>query len=409
MMLDKQKYIIKNNDVVFVNIPYAELANYVKDDKEAIITSLIRFINDNNISFPYKRHFMKNPTYYFNNIAKLDLSLDSKFFKFNNIIPKMGFSLFEKVFDYRFMGKYRYIRDNYDTYQNINILTDYFTEQPRIESIGHGETKSPMQLWQTDKKLLLNKLIEKKQDIDSYNVREIIYDSVVEARMGKIAQYVTLFNFFKAKRILDPSCAWGDRLIAAIAYKCIYYFGVDPNKDLETGHNEIINTFAKSDKDRYQIVYKPFEFIPISKIESKFDFVLSSPAPFEGDFYGNRDGQSTDNYKEFNQWFLSYMLPTCIMSYQALENMGHFAVTLLDRLRPKPYAIVELLLLCILYCCPEFHYKGVIGWEASKGKVVPFWIFQRNKLKYDKYRKEFAKTALENYYFDIFCEIKDKY
>jgi hypothetical protein len=397
-----KKHIISNNNINFINIKYSDIQN---KDKDQIISEIVKFIKENNISFPFKRHFMKEPRFYYDNIFKLDLTLKEKYFRFNNIISKIGIELFEKVFDYRFAGKHRYIRDSYETYQNVNILTDYFTERPRIESKGHAEPQSPMDVWNNNTKDLIKNVINKHQDINSYNVREAIYDSVVEARMGKIAQYVSLFNFFKVKRVLDPSCAWGDRLIAAIAYNVDHYVGVDPNKDLISGHKEIIETFAPVQRSKFDLIYKPFEQVDATKLKGKFDFVLSSPAPFEGDVYGFREGQSTDTFKEFDDWFLGYMLPTCLMSYDALEEKGHFAITVLDRLRPTPYAIVELLLLSILYLCPDFHYRGVIGWEASKS-VVPFWIFQRNKDKYDKYRKEFAKTALENYYSNIFNKIK---
>lgn len=403
-MLGKD-YIKVNNDISHLNIPYSVISEILDNkDLHKTIIEIIEFIKVNKIGFPYKRHFMEKPEYYYNNIFDLDLSLASKEYRFKNIIPKMGFELFEKIFDYRYKGEYLYIRDSYETYEKINILTDFFTEKPRVESKGHGEQQSPMELWHKNKYKIIREVIKKKQDVTCFNLREMIYKLVVEARMGKISQYITLYKFFKAKRILDPSCAWGDRLIAAIAYNADYYLGIDPNTDLVPGHKEIIERFAPVSKNKFEIIYKPFEDVDLKKY--KFDFILSSPAPFEGDYYGNREGQSTENYQTFEDWFTSYMYVTCVNSYNVLDDKGYFLITVLDRLYPKPYAIVELLLLTIIYSCPKMFYRGVIGWEASKGKVVPFWVFQRQEKIDYKDKLKLAGEALKNYYPEIFKKIK---
>ncbi len=402
-MLSKD-HIITNNGITHLNIPYSVIASMQNgSDQHKIVLMIIDLIKHNKIGFPFKRHFMKSPEHYYNNIFSLDLTLESKEFKFRNIIPKMRFELFEKVFSYKYDNKYLYVRDSYETYESINILPDYFTEKPRVESRGHGEQQSPMELWNTNMYKILREVIKRKQDVTSYNLREAIYNMVVEARMSKTSQYVTLYNFFKAKRILDPSCAWGDRLIAAIAYNASYYLGIDPNKDLIPGHKEIIETFASASKEKFQIVYKPFEEV---ELKTTFDFIISSPAPFEGDYYGNREGQSTDTFKNYNDWYVNYMFVTCVNSYKVLEDKGHFLITVLDRLYPKPYAVVELILLSVLYACPKMFYKGVIGWEASKGKVVPFWVFQREEKTEHSNKVKFAKEALQNYYPDIFKRIE---
>jgi hypothetical protein len=330
----------------------------------------------------------------------LKTSFESKNFDFKNIISKLGIDEFRKLFSCKYNNKYIYIPDDETIYNNVNILTDYFTEKPRIESTGHGENLSPMDYWNKNKYEILSNVIKNKQNIDAFTVREYIYEQITEARMGKISNYWTLLNYFKVKRFLDPSCAWGDRLIAAIAYNC-HYTGIDPNRDLIKGHNEIIETFAK-DRHKYELIYEPFENVNLTKT---YDFILSSPAPFEGDFYGNRDGQSTENYKKFDEWFIKYMMATCIGCYNALEYDGHFLITILDRLHPTKYAIVELLLLSIIFKCKDLHYEGVIGWEASRGKIVPFWVFKKYKSHNTNDKITFTGQLLDKYYNNIYKQL----
>lgn len=393
-------YIVTRNGVQYIDLPYQKVEDYIsKNGKDQTIKELSNLAKQ--LGFPYKRHFMSNPMYYFNNLFKIDVTLATKEFRFKNLIPKMGMNQFEKLFDYKYKHKYLYIRDSYDIYTKVNMLTDYFTEEPRIKSTGHGQAISPYEYWQQHTYDVVKEAVDKKQDINAFVLREILYETVYEARMGKISQYYTLLKYFNVKKFLDPSCAWGDRLIAAIAHNCTYY-GIDPNTDLKKGHDEIIATFCpKENVENYKMIYKPIEDVSIKSLPL-FDFILSSPAPFEGDVYGNKVGQSTENYKEFNTWFIKYMYFTCRASYRVLEDKGHFLITILDRLYPKEYAIVELLLLTILFKCKYMFYKGVIGWEGSKGKVIPFWVFQRRNGKKTKRKRTTAGQYLEQLYPDVY-------
>lgn len=395
--------IIINNNTEYINIPFSTIKNVTHNELEDTINYIIDILDKHNFGFPFKKYFMNDPSYYYNNIFNINISLHEGYFKFKNIIPKMGFELFEKIFHYTFDKKYLYIADNQNIYDKVNILTDFFTEKPRIESVGHGENISPFDYWNKYRRNIIKFVINKQQDINAFNLREVIYNSVTEARMGKISQYYTLLHFFKVRKFLDPSCAWGDRLIAAIAYNCDYYLGIDPNIDLKQGHDMILNTFSPTSAHKFSIIYEQFELVNVS---TKFDFILSSPAPFEGDIYGNKNGQSIENYKDFKSWFLNYMFPTCFNSYNVLENNGHFLITILDRLYPHKYAIVELLLLTILYSCDKLFYKGVIAWEASKNKMVPFWVFKRMDECNSLDKKTFSEKALTEYYSDMFSSIK---
>jgi hypothetical protein len=396
-----------DTESLFTSVSSLGLESDLDCESDSNKSELKSVLDLRSLEFPFKRYFMRKPEYYYQNIFKLgDLFVKDRPFDFRNLITKQPLHEFKQMFPYTYNGHYMYIRDDELIYNMVNILTDYYNEKPRVQSIGHGESLSPYDYWQQNKDQIISEL-EKKGKATVYDAREYLYNKMQESRMSKISNYWALLNFFKVKRFLDPSSAWGDRLIAAIAYGC-EYTGIDPNTDLKEGHDAIIKDFALENKDKYKIIYEPFE--NVTSIQNEYyDFVVSSGAPFVGDTYGNREGQSTENYKEFNEWFINYMMATCIGSYNALQYGGHFLTTLLDRLYPTKYAIVELLLLSILYSCRDLYYNGLIGWQASsKYNIVPFWIFKKERRSDDETSKKTKKAEqlLMKHYKDIYELLK---
>lgn len=361
--------------------------------------------NNIDIDFPYKKNFMKSPEYYFNNITTVanDLIIKTdKPYYINNIISKIGMNNFKNMYPYIYkdLNKYVYVSDNANIYEQVNILTDYFTEEPRIKSKGYGEKYSPYEYWQINKEEIIKRLTNQNVKPTILMLRDYIYDAIQDARMGKISVYYNLYKFFDAKNVLDPSMAWFDRGIAFGKWnRGEHYMGVDPNEDLISGHKEAINTLFPEKKDKFTLLYQPFETVDIKKLGRKFDFVISSPAPFIGDVYGNEKGQSTTNYKNFNEWFLKYMFKTIQMAYKVMTINGNIGITILDRPRDN-YAIVELLLLYIDAYLPKLIYKGVVGWEGKRHQIIPYWIFQK-QIKINKTRQEKAINYLHTFYKDV--------
>ena len=127
-------------------------------------------------------------------------------FRINNIMSTNN--IFYKIFKIKYNNNFCYIKEKEDNYEKINVIGDYFTEEPRIKSIGYGETLSPYEYWKTNYKEIIQKLQENKTKLTTYNLREVIYSKITEARQGKPSVYKTLYEFFKAKKVLDPASAW---------------------------------------------------------------------------------------------------------------------------------------------------------------------------------------------------------
>lgn len=290
------------------------------------------------------------------------------------------------------------IRNVKDSYQRINILPDYFTEYARVRDVGANETMSPYEYWIKNEE----RITELGND-DVHLMREIIWkNGPTEPRQGKITNYLSLFEIFNSKYVLDPSAAWGDRLIAALASKSVIaYTGVDPHSQLPVGWKEIVDILGPiSGKKQIKMINQPFEKPKLSQLpfDGYYDTVLISPPPFVGDRYDieNKQQASIGN-KTFEEYVINFLIPYMRRSINALGIGGVLCMTFLDRPR-QDYMITELQLLCLELIDDEcMHYRGVVFWEGDSHSLVPWWIFEKSKRKISKERHEEAMYMLEPY------------
>jgi hypothetical protein len=391
-----------------INIPFDILTNEILSKLNISTNNFVKclsfYINNKEISFPYKKYFIKNIEEYFNNGKKYlqQNNIITQPYKIRNIISTTN--NFFKLFPLQHNSKYIYIKNTNSDYDKLNVLTDFFTEKPRIKSIGHGEKLSPYDYWIQNNEQLTTELLKNKQSLNTVNYRELLYSKLKEARQGRITVSIALFNYFKPRTILDPSSAWGDRLIASIIYDSAYYCGVDPNIDLKKGHDKIINMWGESNK--INMIYKPFETV-ILPDNIFYDLIIMSPPPYFGDIYGNPEGQSTTNYKSFEEWFVHFMVPYVYKASLYLNNNKHLIITILDRPKPEEhkYQIVEPLNLAIQFICKDLFYDGVIGWEGTS--VVPYWIWKKDINKSNSNKINNAQYLLKKFYPDIFNKLKN--
>jgi hypothetical protein len=344
---------------------------------------------------------MSSPIELFENLIKYPIVFDHTKYFIKNIVAK--WDKFFTYFHVTYHGRYIYIPTDPNNYEKINIISDYFTEHARIQSRGYKSIMSVYECWHTESCLhkIVQNAITRYGYLTAFSLRESIYalkNILNEARQGTSTVYISLYNFFKAKKILDPASAWGDRLIAAIAYNAQCYYGIDPNPNLFNGYKEIKKMFLiDENKNNFKMIQSPFE---TAIINETFDFVILSPAPYIGEMYQGKD-QSTNKYPKFIDWFINYMLFTVQKSYDLLELNGHIAITILDR-PAYNYYITELLLLSINVVCPYLNYQGIIGWQGSQGSISPFFIWKKTSHK-NSYS---CKHELKEFYLDIYNAIK---
>jgi 16S rRNA G966 N2-methylase RsmD len=289
-------------------------------------------------------------------------------------------------------------------YHTIDSLTDLYTEEQRMNAYLK-DYDSPLKTWQIRCRNIIDRVLQavlrgnaastttstttptttppphatEAACCDSYQLREAVYCEARECTQFKASLTRAVIQHFGAKRLLDFSAGWGDRLIGAIGANVDRYVGVDPNTELQVGHNRIIQQLAGPlDAAKFSIIYDPFQTAELSAAdrEQGFDLVFTSPPYFSFEIYSHDERQSVSQYRGFMQWMLNFLFVSLHKAWQVLNDLGHLAIHISDT---RGAACCELMNLFIQSELPDSCYKGVIGARAgSKSATRPMWVWQRN-------------------------------
>lgn len=209
--------------------------------KNANIDDIVNNIIEN-CTFPYKKFWMNE-----NDVKIMFERLICYEPLFKQDKYKLNVFSDRYLIPWNFEGKQIVLPIGNDEYDNIDIITDYFSEENRMQAKMMYAEKSPIQAW-NDVKLItkiVNNLIENQKDINMKELREQIYQNIPEATQFKTTLAISFYKKFKANNVLDISAGWGDRLIAAIAHNVNKYLAYDPNKSLKPAHDKIIDMFGQ--------------------------------------------------------------------------------------------------------------------------------------------------------------------
>jgi len=253
-----------------------------------------------NIEYPYYKYFYKLDIKKIKNIVK-------------NFKPNISNKKILNAENYK--NTYFIIIDNYKDNYELNTLTDYFTESVRVKC-KFGNYISPLEYWNRNKYKLT------KITTNLYELRELIFQQTKLCNNFRISVVLTILEKFKCNKYLDISAGWGDRLLGAILHKCKLYCAVDPNEELHTLYQEIINTFVKKDKQKnFILINDGFETAKLPDI--KFDLVFSSPPFFLLEKYSKYKNDSTIKFTSEVQWCEKFLLVSLLKAINHLEKNGH--------------------------------------------------------------------------------------
>ena len=306
--------------------------------------------------FPYKKLIM-DPDDIANKISDI-----------KNNIPKYSTEPYRptaihqklNLIDGKYYGKYIKIITTADLYEKVNVLTDYFNEQSRMKC-SFNYYMEPINYFRVYKKKIMYDLKKNKKEINPHNVREYIYSHIKECNLFKVSTAVFVYDFFKAKHILDFSSGWGDRLLAACALG-ITYFGIDPNINNHEGYNNIIKIAGNGTQKVYRsgAEYLPNDIIS-SRIKKygKFDLIFTSPPYFDYEVYSG-SLQSISSYTASAEYWLVYFLFVVIVKYiPFLETNGTLGIYIQD-IKNK-FIVCEPIVLFILSFFPNMEFSGIIS------------------------------------------------
>lgn len=229
------------------------------------------------------------------------------------------------------------------------------------------------------------------------------YSFVVGGRLGGsfVSQFKpsvakTIYDFFDAKKVLDFSSGWGDRLLGFLASNAESYTGIDPNTKLHKRYREIENDF-KEGKDT-KFICSPAEDVDYSQF--KYDFVFTSPPYFDLETYSYESTQSVSNYVEFSAWRDQFLFKTMNKVFHGLEEGGRIALNICD----TDYSNIFVCKPLVEYMeSLGATYEGVIGMgisskplnakgNVSRGKqekrAEPIFIWSKGEAREPKWNQD---------------------
>jgi 16S rRNA G966 N2-methylase RsmD len=352
--------------------------------------------------FPWIRERISDPNLLFHHLREYTPTITHEKNKYKYVLWK-----FKKYNQNLYQNNHISFITKKQDYENIDKLVDYFNEKPRMNAKRRDKKYSPIEVWENPK--VLESWTLSKKNITDLFIREQIWKLGYECNAFKATLAKTIYHFFKAKRILDFSAGWGDRLLAAIAHGAERYLGYDPNVQLQPGYNEIISTFHPTNPTdkKYEIHAQAFE--TSNPIQETFDLVFTSPPYFDFEKYiptnediTSAETQSIVKYPKLNDWIVHFLLVSLNKSWSCLENHGNMVIHLSDVYKTH---YVEIMILFILGWCKGSQFDGSIASLGDCGKPRPLWIFHKTenaRIDMD------ARKQLETHYHDIFRLIHSK-
>jgi 16S rRNA G966 N2-methylase RsmD len=253
-------------------------------------------------------------------------------------------------------------------------VSDQYTQPARM-ACGHERYKSPLNQWTRapfkDKtRYLLNPLFSIMKDVCAqrgFGDDEIfnclrLYSFMASQFKPSVAK--SLYDFFGAKRVLDFSAGWGDRLVGFLASGAESYVGIDPNTQLHEPYQKIVDWVSPNKK--VQMVCQPAEDVNFS--DYTYDFVFTSPPYFDTERYSEEPTQSWKRYEGEQAWLEGFLLNTLRRAWVHLEEGGRMAINISDVFSTQVEGSYKIVCKPMLEYMENLGatYEGVIGYPLSK-------------------------------------------
>jgi 16S rRNA G966 N2-methylase RsmD len=266
------------------------------------------------------------------------------------------------------------IKNESEDYLKYNLISDYFMDECRMQAKRYDQQYTPLAYWEQNKQMITDKTLKEYGKVDAYTLREMVFKLAGEVTSFRPTLMVGFIKMFKAKKVLDISSGWGDRLIGAIAAN-ITYVGVDPNTCLVKPYQEMIKQFAVNQK-KYTMIHSPFE---TAKLPYKdFDLVLTSPPYFTLEEYSKEETQSVTN-KDLNTWFDDFLIFSLNKAWDHLIVNGHMVIIINDIYKVANYT--KLMVEVFNEIHDDAEYLGVISYSEFVNKKPknpqPCWVWRK--------------------------------
>ena len=258
----------------------------------------------------------------------------------------------------------------------INRITDFFNERCRMQCSFKG-APTPLQLWRDP--AFVAKLLATMPAVTSHLLREALWRNARECTLFKATVVRSAIRVLGARRVLDISAGWGDRLIGALAAGVERYTAFDPNLCLREGHDRIREFFDPS--GAATVHYEPFETGMRRLLDAEpaahrgaYDLVLSSPPYFDLEAYSPDATQSHLRYPQFHAWLHDFLFVCLRLCVEAVRPGGDIIIHMDDtsgRKTVKP-------MLAFMASLPGVEHRGQLLVAGHRGVPRPMnWFVKR--------------------------------
>jgi hypothetical protein len=355
-----KKKLKKNNHHKILN--YGQQYEKAIKDKDSILQK---------IEYPYTKYFITEEEIkkYFDTLKKYQFTIQHVPYHLHKI----------KITDdeLKFQGKYHLIIDDPSEYPKIETISDYFNENCRVKcSFKNQETS--LHFFRNNFGQLINYLKRQNKEITLYQLHEAIYKiGPSQCAMFKPKLIKYFIELFRAKKILDISSGWGDRLIGAMSCEVDEYHGFDPNPCLHPNYQSMIKFFQPTGK--YIIEEKPFEEAKLK--DNYYDLIMTYPPYFDVEIYVSESDPASEkqsiSHQSEKSWYQNFLMKWIKIGHQALKPQGILALNIHQS---KEYHFVDWLLSEMKEKNSQWKYLGVISHAKNEIKKNPRPIFIWQKI-----------------------------
>ena len=409
------KYADENKLPIMDKLTFERITNTV--GKEKFREDLAQYIADNRPKFPLKQISYEIMRQAFKSLQKQDV------WEYIKPLEQLEKNVKEKYDDYKYNFKDHGL-GIIDAPSIYNDVSNYFHQELRLNCSSYS-FKSPLDVWYNGTaKDIWRCLGPIWRGING--MKPVTVDGKEELRGGKLddKSYVSAFRLqtyiatqFKpnvakaiyqmtdAKRVLDTSCGWGDRLAGFFTSDAEEYIGCDPNPNTFKQYLKQVETYNSFlPKPKKVTLYNcGAEDLPWDKIDN-IDCAFTSPPYFSTERY-NEGGEKEENqswfkFDEYSKWRDDFYLP---VSQKSFERSKHTFINIMDpQIKGKRYLSCDELVDSL-----KDNFVGQIGmrimqrpksdklFESEEEKaefmnriyIENVWCFSKEKLDYFRHSR----------------------
>ena len=312
--------------------------------KEKFREDLAQYIADNRPKFPLKEISYEAMRQAFKSLQKQDV------WEFVKPVELLEKNVKEKYDDYKYNFKDHGL-GIIDAPSKFNDVSNYFHQHLRLNCGSFG-FKAPIDVWENGTaKDIWRCLGPIWRGINGMKPVEV--DNKIELRGGRLddksymsafrlGTYIatqfkpnvakTIYQMTNAKKVLDTSCGWGDRLAGFFTSDAEEYIGCDPNPNTYKQYLKQVETYNSflSKPKKVTIYNCGAEDLPWDKIDN-IDCAFTSPPYFSTERYNEggekEENQSWHKFDEYSKWRDDFYLPVAQKSF---ERSKHMFVNIMD-------------------------------------------------------------------------------